>query len=256
MTLKKIITFSIASISLIISLGAQAGSVSSTPNSGAVSRSAMLRYRYINNSIDLRGLLGLNQQFSGYQVTSVVVDVHGSTSGTRMHLMLNGRSQYQYMTPVGRVVFTPRNVVLDENVQTMGLYIEGLSDIDAVTVNLAPAHNPPTPPAPVEVSVPMEVFRRMHGADSLNIAEYTDLNQYAGYKITAIEITGRANESVAQLDLIVNDRNAEAGSVQLSPAQQVYTIIPRDTTIGRGDVLTLLNRGDINIDTITLKLTR
>lgn len=256
MTLKKFIAYSVASISLIISLGAQAGVNPSTPSSGAVQRRAILHYRYINNSIDLRALLGLNEAFSGYSVTSVAVDVHGSMQNTRMHLTVNGRSLYQYLTPVGRVVFQPRNVVLDENAQGLGLYIDGLSDIDAVTVTLTPAHNAPVPPGSEEVSVPMDIFRRMHGADSLNLSDYADLNQYAGFKVTAIEITGRANENIAQLDLVVNNRGDGAGSVQLSPAQQVYTLIPRDTVLSSGDALTLLNRGDINIDKITLKLSR
>lgn len=261
MTLKQTFSFMIASISLIAATTlvstAQAlpppGPPNPGPNPGSEQRSVILRQRFINQTISVRRLLGIDNRFNGYSIDSVVVDVHGINVGTQMHMTINGQIRESLLNPLNRVYFIPRfKAVFGAGVQDLGLYIQGLADIDAITLNMTrPSDNQPE-----QVTVPMNIFKRMYGNDRVELSQYADLTQYNGMRLVALEITGRANAETAAVDVVIDNRNS-TNSVELNSVLQTYTVYPRNVVIGRDAAfIALLNRGDLNIDTVTLKLAR
>jgi hypothetical protein len=250
MTLKQTLSFAVASISMITGLSAMA---TPPPPGSTDQRSVVLRQRYVNSRIQLRQLLGIDNRFDGYSIDSVVVDVHGSTANTRMDLLINNQIQESAYTPVGRMTFHPLKPVVFGNgvrdAQTLDLGIAGLSDIDAVTLNMK---RPGT--SPVQISVPLNIFKRMYGNDRIDLNQYLDLTQYQGMRVVSMDIVGRANAGNALLDIVIGSRNSTQG-ISLSETQQTFTVNLQDVVIGTAeDFVSLLNNGDLNIDTVTLKL--
>lgn len=252
MTLKQTLSFAIASISMITGLSAMA-----TPPSSPTTdqRSIELRQRYVNSRIQLRQLLGIDNRFNGYSIESVVVDVHGSTTNTRMDLLINNQIQESAYTPVGRMTFHSLNPIVFGNgvrdAQTLDIGIAGLSDIDAITLNMI---RPGT--SPVQIVVPLNVFKRMYGNDRIDLSQYLDLNKYRGMRVVSMDIAGRANAGNALLNIVIGNRSTVQG-IAMSETQQAFTVNLQDVVIGQAeDFISLLNNGDLNIDTVTLKLVR
>ena len=262
MTLKNTISFIIASISLIAATSFSTAQAqmppppppNQGPNQGTDQRSVVLRLRYINSRIQLRQLLGIDNRFNGYSIESVFVDVHGSNVNTRMDLLINNQIQQSAYTPVGRIVLRPLTPVVfgfgARDAQTLDLGIAGLSDIDAITLNM----NRPGS-TPIAITVPINIFKRMYGNDRIDLNQYADLSQYRGMRVVSMDIAGRSNAGISNLDIVIDNRNSSQ-SIAMSETQQTYTVIPQDVVIGREAGIALLNRGDLNIDTVTLKLAR
>ncbi len=218
-------------------------------------KTAHLNRRFFNETIRLKQLLNLGHGYSGYTVESVELQVRGSSRDAQVSLLADGRREDLIYSPQGRVQLSPRYTLeLDSN-RSLQVQVIGVADIDSVTVNLrAPGYGGGHPGR--EIEVPLSVSRRMIGSDRLELTNYIDMNRYRGYEIRAIEIEGNAMYNAALLDLVINGFN-QGQTLQLDRYIQRHVMYPRNAVIGQGaESLILLNRGDLDIRRVTLRLSR
>jgi hypothetical protein len=216
-------------------------------------KTIIVRQRLINVAANLRMLAGLDESYRGYTVESVEVDVRGGVYGTYMDLVINNRVEQTFLNPYGRVVMYPRpNMQIGRDIDSLLVGVRGQADVDAIYVTLSTTGpvRPPRPPSNITIQVPIN--RRMIGGDAVYLHQYMDANRYRGYKIASMEVNAQASFQTALLDLNVNGRN-EGPTMQLGPYPRSYMIYPINTEIGRDNIM-LLNRGDLMLRSITLRL--
>jgi hypothetical protein len=117
-------------------------------------------------------------------------------------------------------------------------------------------HNEYYQPSPGygDVTLPINIGRRLIGNSQFDITPYIDMRNYRGYRIVSIDITANAAYNASILDLLIN--SFSAGQISLDSMTRTYSIIPRNQAIiGSGaDNLMVVVRGDTNLQSVVLRL--
>lgn len=221
-------------------------------------KSVYLGQRFFNQTIRLRELLGIGPQYRGYVVDSVLVDLRGATYNTNLSLMINGRIADSAYSPNYSAILYPQfEDEIGSEVQSLELRIDGVADIDSITVNLRRGNGYDHGNPANDVVVPVVVYRRLMGNDRLDLGQYVNLWNYQGYRLAGIELNARAVYGSASLDILVNGFNA-FNPVWLNQYSAPQLLFPnQNLIIGRGaDSIVLYSRGDIELNHINLRLSR
>lgn len=99
--------------------------------------------RYLDETIPLRGLLGLDRDYRGYRIQSVVVKVRPNKTRARMALVANGRVvDRTRASHIRHVELTPRHGrTIGRDINQLQLAVRGRAYIDSIQVKLrAPQH--------------------------------------------------------------------------------------------------------------------
>lgn len=230
------------------------------------------QYEYLgqivhNTEIPLRALFNIGRDFAGYSVDSLQVEV--ASRGHRfskLSLEVNGRSVDSEYDPQGWVTLDPG--LWDQigtEIRTLRLDVRGQLYIGGIYINLRrhgdagrPGGNEPDYQT-IQLEVPGYLLpRRMLGNDRLGLGQLINFNDYVGYKVQEIVIEGEAIYNNAILDIVVNGVNVGPSMVFGSHYGQVQFFRPSvSQSLGYGyDSILLLNRGDLNIRRIILRLSR
>ena len=216
-----------------------------------------LNRRVNNETLQLRQLAGIGENYRGYEVESVEAQFRSSGYNTEVALLTDGRMNESVYSPQGAVLLRPRyRAVLGEDIRTLQLEIRGNAQIESVTVNLRErSYQPPTNPGRT-IDVPLYVNRRLYGNDRLDLGMYLDVNRYRGYRIQAIEIEANAVYNVAMMDLLINGFN-QGQTLQVDRYSRRQSVYPQNAVIGQSaSSIVLYTRGDLDVRAVTLKLTR
>lgn len=217
-----------------------------------------------NETLSLRQLAGIGENYRGYTVESVIVDVRRSGPRAELSLLTDGRMEETTYSPQGRVQLRPRfRAVLGEDIRTLQLEVRGIADIDSVTINLIEGDRYDRPDRPDrpgfpgrEIDVPLYVSRRLYGNDRLDLTQYIDMNRYRGHRIEAIEIEATPVYNNALMDVIINGFN-QGQTLQIDRYGSRQTVRPMNAVLGLGaDSIMLYTRGDLDIHRVTLRLMR
>lgn len=216
-----------------------------------------LNRRVNNETLQLRQLAGIGENYRGYEVESVEAQFRSSGYNTEVALLTDGRMNESVYSPQGAVLLRPQyRAVLGEDIRTLQLEIRGNAQLESVTVNLRErSYQPPTNPGRT-IDVPLYVNRRLYGNDRLDLGAYLDMNRYRGYRIQAIEIDANAVYNVALVDLLINGFN-QGQTLQVDRYSRRLTVNPQNAVIGQtASSIVLYTRGDLDVRAVTLKLTR
>ena len=197
---------------------------------GVERRDIRVMRRVVNETLPLLQLAGLGPRYQGYVVESVVLQARGSDRRTDVSLIINGQRDASVMSPAGVVTLSPRYRAELGQVRTLQLAVNGMVDLDSVTLNLRAPNNGGGGGGWGELQVPLQVSRRMAGNDRLDLTQYIDINRYRGMRIVAIEIEANSVYQVAFLDVQINSFN-QGQSLQIGNYVQRYTV-----KIGRAHV--------------------
>lgn len=217
-----------------------------------------LNRRVINETLPLRQLAGIDERYRGYAVESVIVDLRGSGPRAEVALLADGRLEDSAYSPQGRILLRPQyQSVIGEGLNTLQLDVRGVADIQSITVNLVDNGRIGRPGRPDRgLEVPLYVSRRMYGNDRLDLTQYIEMNRYRGYRIEALEIEAMPVYFTALADLIINGFN-QGPTMQFDRNSYRQTVRPQNAILGMGaDSLVLYTRGDLDIQRVTLRLSR
>jgi hypothetical protein len=153
----------------------------------------------------------IGDDYRGYTVESVVVEIRGWDQNTQLALLTDGRQGDVAYNPQGRIVLRPRSGnVIGRDFNSLNLAVRGVLDIGTITVNLLSGggYNPPPGPGPgYPETVNVNISRRMYGNDRIDIAPYIDQYRYRGYRIEQIDIEAQAVYNNALIDLSIAGYN-------------------------------------------------
>ncbi|WP_374029384.1 hypothetical protein [Bdellovibrio bacteriovorus] len=225
-----------------------------------------LSRRVSNETLALRQLAGIGENYRGYTVESVIIEIRGAGPRSELALLTDGRVEESVYAPQRTVLLRPQyRAVIGEDFRSLQLDVRGVVDIQSVTINLRDdgGGRPGRPDRPGRPGrpdrgedVPLYVSTRLYGNDRLDLTQYIDMYRYRGYKIQAIEIDASAVYNVALLDVLINGFN-QTPTIQVSPYGQRYTVRPQNNVLGQGaDSIVLISRGDLDIRGVTLRLSR
>lgn len=220
-----------------------------------------LSRRVSNETLQLRQLANIGENYRGYTVESVVIDVRRSGPRAELALLADGRMEQTANSPQGLVQLRPRfRAVLGEDIRTLQLEVSGNAEIGSITINLIDGDRYDRPDRPDRpgrgIAVPLQVSRRMYGNDRLDLTQYIDMYRYRGYRIEALEIEATPVYNTALMDLIINGFN-QGQTLQIDRFGYRQTIRPQNAVLGMGaDSIVLYTRGDLDIQRVTLRLSR
>lgn len=117
-----------------------------------------------------------------------------------------------------------------------------------------PNYPPSYPPNYGQVAVQLPINQRMYNGMSINLSRFIDVNYYRGMRVIAVEVSARSVFNNAILDLFVN--GYANTSIYVSPFNQLYSLFPGSVIVGYGADLVLANRGDVDVYSVTLRLSR
>lgn len=207
--------------------------------------------RFINETVSLTQMLGLDSRYNGYVVESVMVDVRGSTQNSSLDLIVNGYMEQQTPFPRGRVMLYPRGEFAIGR-GSLQLGMRNVVDVDAIYVNLRPGRGGGG--GYQELPITVSVTRRLLGNDRLDIGAYIDLNRYRGYRIQSIEVYANSVYGGSFMDLVINGFN-QGRSLEFGRYAQTQTVMPTNAVIGQGaESIVFYSRGDMDVHTVTLRL--
>lgn len=222
-------------------------------------KSIYLGRRFYNETLHLREMLGLGPQYRGYIVDSVIVDIRGASYNTNLYLMVNGRVADTAYSPDYSVVLYPQfEDELGDEVRSLQLRIEGVLDIDSITVNLRRSDRYDRDPgAGRDIVVPIVLYQRLMGNDRLDLGQYVNLWNYHGYRLIGLELNARAVYGNASIEVLVNGFNL-FNPIWLTQFSQNHMMFPnREIIIGQGaESIVIYSRGDIELNHVNLRLSR
>lgn len=229
------------------------------------------KYVYIgrsvyNESLPLRQLAGLGQQYQGWSVTNVRArTTPNSSTRTTVQLLADQRVVAQQVNPGYQINLYPQyEVILGSTAQRLQLFISGSTYIDTLEIDVVRGGNnggggyPNNPGYPNQPGYPNELIQLNINASLgqqglVDLNAYINQNQYRGRKIERIEVTARALGQTSKVDVIVAVYNA--GTLQFTNGySQTQTFFAnQDATIGQ-QALCLAARGSIVIETVRIYL--
>lgn len=223
------------------------------------SRNIYIGQRVGNTDLPLRQLGRIGDDYRGYSVESVVVELRGYDQSTQISLVTDGRQGDTVYNPQGRILLRPRfGDVIGRDFVNLVLSVRGVVDIGTITVNLVDrggGYNPgPGPGFPETVNI--SINRRMFGVDRLELAPYIDMYRFRGYRIESVDVEAAAAYNNALLDLLINGYN-QGQTVSVDRFRRLISFRPYNAVIGHGgDSIAINNRGDVDIFRVTLRLVR
>lgn len=234
-------------------------------NPGSVeARNIFIGQRVGNTDLPLRQLGRIGDDYRGYEVDSVIVEVRGADRSTQLTLVTDGRANdTSAYGPQGRVVLKPRfGSIIGRDFTNLVLSVRGVADIGTITVNLInrggyqPGPNPYPPGPGYAEYVYVNVSRRMFGVDRFELTPYIDMYRYRGWRIESVDVEASALYNNALLDLSVNGYS-QSQPIGVDRFRRVYSIRPYNAVIDFGtNSIALGNRGDVDIHRVTLRLVR
>lgn len=231
------------------------------PGGRVESRNIFIGQRIGNTDLPLRQLGRIGDDYRGWDVDSVVIELRGFDQSTQITLVTDGRAGDTAYNPQGRIILKPRyGSMIGRDFTNLVLAVRGVVDIGNITVNLVNngGYNPgpgyPGPGYPETINI--SINRRMFGVDRLELAPYIDMYRYRGYRIDAVDVEASAAFNNALLDFLVNGYN-QGQTMAVDRFRRVVSFRPYNATIGYGgDSLVINNRGDVDIYRVTLRLVR
>lgn len=224
------------------------------PNNGGYQQQvpAYIGRRVVNERISLQQIANL-YQYNGYVLDSVIVGTRNY--GGQLSLLINGQGQAFAASQVGQITLAPSyGLTLGREIGTLELAVNGVVDIDYVYINLHAGSN--GGPNYGSISVPLSISQRVMSGGRLDLTPYIDMNRYRGLRLVQIDIAASSVYQTALLDVVINGFNA-GQTINLSPYNQVYSLYPSNAILGQGaDSIVLMARGDLNIMSVTLRLSR
>lgn len=214
--------------------------------------------RVVNEVLHLRQLAGLGEQYNGYTVESVVLDVRASGPRAELSLLTDGRLEETVYSPRGIVHLQPRfGTVLGQDIRTLQLDVRGVADIQSITINLVRGDRYDRPGRPGRtVDVPLYISRHLSGNDRLDITPYIDMNRYRGYKIEVLEVDASTFFGTSYIDVVINGF-FQRPTLQVTRYSTRQALFPQNAILGRGaDSIVFYSRGDLDIHGVTLRLSR
>lgn len=223
-------------------------------------RNIYIGQRVSNTDLPLRKLGRIGDDYRGFSVESVIVELRGYDQRTQITLMTDGRAGDSIVNPQGRILLRPRfGDVIGRDFTTLVLSVRGVVDIGNITVNLIDkgGHNPGPGPGPgYPESIYININRRMFGMDHLELAPYIDMHRYRGYRIETVEIEAAAAYNNALLDLLINGYN-QGQTASVDRFRRMVLFRPYDAGIGYGGgSIAIKTRGDVDIFRVTIRLVR
>lgn len=214
--------------------------------------------RVSNETLALRQLAGIGENYRGYTVESVIVEVRRSGPQAEVSLLSDGREEDTAYSPQGPVQLRPRyRAVIGEDIRTLQLAVRGNAQIESITINLIDNDRIGRPDRPGRgLDVPLYVSRRLYGNDRLDLTQYIDMYRYRGYRVLEIVIEATPVYNTALIDVIINGFN-QGPSLQVDRYNSRQTVRPQNAVLGQGaDSIVLYTRGDLDIRAVTLRLAR
>ncbi len=224
-----------------------------------------LNRRLSNETLALRQLANIGENYNGYVVQSVVVETSRGMSNGDLSLLVNGREEDRSFSSQSVVELIPRYAtVLGQQIRTLQLAVRGTVHVSSITVNLVEGGRgggiPGRPGRPGNpgrsIEVPLNVARYMMGNDRLDLSRSIDVYNLRGYRVQEILIEATPAYNTALLDVVVGGFSA-GRTLQLDHYNTRQSVIPQNAVIGQGgENIVLINRGDLNIHGVTLRLSR
>lgn len=223
------------------------------------SRNIFIGQRVGNTDLHLRQLGRIGDDYRGYSVESVVIEIRGLYQNTQVSLVTDGRQGDTIYNPQGRILLRPRfGDVIGRDFVNLVLSVRGVVDIGNITVNLVDrggGYNPgPGPGYPETINI--GINRRMNGMSRLELAPYIDMYRYRGYRIESVDVEAQAVFNNALLDLLINGYN-QGQTMAVDQFRRMVSFRPYNATIGYGgDSIAINTRGDVDIFRVTIRLVR
>lgn len=226
---------------------------------GQEQRTIQVRRRIMNENLSLLQLAGIDRRYDGYTVQSITAFISGSAPRAQVSLVINGQQDSSSFANRGAVTLVPRYAAVLGQVRDITLSVMGGVDLDTVVITLQAQQNGGGGNGPGwgrDITLPLQISRRMQGADRVDLTQYINVNQYRGYTITAIEIEASSVYQVAFIDLFINGFT-QGQAIQLSNFVQRYSVYPQNAVIGQSAASIVIgNRGDLDVRSVTLRLSR
>ncbi len=246
---------------------------------GQDSRSIYLQRRVTNERLDLRALAGLNSSYRGWEILSVRANIQSTNSGrTIVQLVADGRVIATQNNAGSQIYLTPQmRTVLDSNVRSLQLVVNGSAYFDTIEIDLSGSQNggpqyPPTPEPPPypgnpgypgqpgnpgygQQQVDIDVYRNLNGNDRIDLTQYVQLSRYRGYAIEQVIIQGTASYNTAFINVLINGNNMGQAPFTGGYSQQQSVWLGARPVIGRGaDSIVLYSSGQMTVERVTLVL--
>lgn len=220
-----------------------------------------LNRRISNETLPLRQLAGIGENYRGYVVHSVVVETRRGLGQAELSLLADGREEDRAYASQGIIELVPRYAtVIGQDIRSLQLAVRGSVNIDSITVNLIEESRGGRPGRPGRpdrnMEVPLNVYRRMLGNDRLDLAPYIDTYRLRGYRITEILIDATPVYNTALLDVLVGGFG-QSRTLQLDRYGARQSVFPQNAVLGQGgENIMLISRGDLEVRGVTLRLSR
>lgn len=217
-----------------------------------------LNRRISNETLALRQLAGIGENYRGYKVDSVVVEVRRSGPRAELSLLVDGRLEESAFSPQGYLQLRPRfGAVIGQDIRALQLEVRGHAEVGAITINLIEGNSYGRPERPqMSTDIPVPVNRRMWGNDRLDLTQFVDLYRYRGFRIEEIVIDATPAYNNALLDVLINSFN-QVPTLQIDRSRTRHIVRPMNAVIGSGaDSIVFVSRGELDIRGVTLRLQR
>lgn len=219
------------------------------------------KYVYIgrsvyNESLPLRQLAGLGQQYQGWSVTNVRArTTPNSPTRTVVQLLADQRVVAQQVNPGYQINLFPQyEVILGSTTQRLQLFVSGSTYIDTLEIDVARSghndggYNPGYPNQTIQLNIQASLGQQ--GFIDLN--NYINQNQYRGRRIDRIEVTARAQGNVALVDVVAG---YSLGTLQFSNGySQTQAIFANQGAVIGQQQLYLSTRGYMVVETVRIYL--
>ncbi len=224
------------------------------------------KYVYIgrsvyNESLPLRQLAGLGQQYQGWSVTNVRArTTPNSSTRTVVQLLADQRVVAQQINPGYQINLHPHHeLILGNTVQRLQLFISGSTYIDTLEIEIVRGghddddYNPnPGNPGYPNQTIQLNIQASLGQQGFIDLNNYINQNQYRGRQIDRIEVTARAQGNVALVDVVAG---YSLGTLQFSNGfSQTQTIFANQGSVIGQQQLYLSTRGYMILEVVRIYL--
>lgn len=224
------------------------------PGYGSEIKRAYIGRDLSNETLPLRRLAGIGQEYSGWEVVAVRANVRPSYQGRAMaQLISDGRVIATQMNADYQINLIPQyQLVLGNNASSLQLGINGGLYIDSIEIELrrGGGYNPPPP---YGQNIEINIYRSVMGNDRIDLTHYIDLQRYRGRVVEQVLVTATARYNSSFISLLINGFNM--GQAQFSGGySQIATFrMNQHLVIGQGaDSLVLYTQGDMSVEHVTI----
>lgn len=214
--------------------------------------------------LNLRQLAGLGQAYRGWEVVSVRARTRpDSPYRTTVQLLADRRNVATQVNPGNRINLIPnQRLVLGSSVRELEMYINGSTFVEEIQIEVRASsggggYDPHPPGNPGFMpDVDLWINRNVIGNDRIDLGHYFNMQQYRGYRIEQVIVYAQAQHNVALADLLVNGFNQGTLQFDRYMSRQTLYLHQRPDIGGAASSLVLYTRGNINVQRVTLILSR